>query len=94
VTHPYLTIEVPDETLAEELRGHLDIFDVDKVEAEAHWELRIHLVDRNPESRVTSALNAIDSWLSEAGVDFVRVHLDGSSYTLHAPSEAVAAHVS
>jgi hypothetical protein len=88
---PYLTIEVPDETLAETLQRRLQSFDVDKVEVDSHWELRIRLVERNPESRVTSALHAIDSWLPDAGVEFVRVHLDGSTYTLHGPPAGVAA---
>jgi hypothetical protein len=83
--HPHLTIELPDETLTEDLRRHLQSFDVDAVEVDAHWELRIHLYERNPESRVTNALHAIDSWLPTAGVEFVRVRLDDSTYTLHAP---------
>jgi uncharacterized protein with PIN domain len=89
--HPYLMIELPDETVAEELRRHLQSFDVDAVEAETHWELRIQLVERNPEIRIKSALRAIDSWLPEAGVESVRVHLDGRSYTLHAEPEEIAA---
>jgi hypothetical protein len=83
--HAYLMIELPDETLAESLRRHLQAFDVDGFEVDSHWELRIHLFERNPESRVTTALHAIDSWLPTAGVEFVRVRLDGSTYTLHAP---------
>jgi hypothetical protein len=88
--HPHLTIELPDETLAEELRRRLQSFDVDAVEVDAHWELRIHLLERNPESRVTNALHAIDSWLPSAGVDYVCVRLDGSAYTLHAPPAPTA----
>ena len=48
--------------------------------------MRIELLERNAESRVVDALNAIDLWLLTAGLPFVRVHLDGTSYTLHAPS--------
>jgi uncharacterized protein with PIN domain len=80
----YLAIEVPDEAVAEELRLHLQSFDADAVEAETHWELRIQLAERNPEIPLKSALHAIDSWLPEADIDFVRVHLDGRSYTLEA----------
>ena len=87
--NPYLAIEVPDEAVAEELRLHLQSFDVDKVEAEAYWELRISLAERHPEVGITSALHAIDSWLPEAGVDFVRVHLNGRSYTLEPHPEEV-----
>jgi uncharacterized protein with PIN domain len=94
VTHPSLTIEVPNETLAEELRRHLQSFDVDKVEAEAHWELQVHLHKRNRDNRITSALHAIDSWLPKAGIDFVRVHVDGSSYTVHASPDGIAARAS
>jgi hypothetical protein len=80
----YLAIELPGQELAEDLRRRLQSFDVDMVDAEEYWELRIHLLEQNPENRVTSALHAIDEWLPEAGVEFVRVRLDGSSYTLHA----------
>jgi len=89
--HPHLTIELPEEELAEELRRRLQSFDVDTVEVDSHWEVRIHLLERNPESRVTNALHAIDAWLPNAGVEFVRVHLDGSSYTLHAPPQRLSA---
>lgn len=47
--------------------------------------MQIHLSQRNPESRVVSVLNAIDAWLLTAGVPSVRVHLEGHTYTLHAP---------
>ena len=92
--HPYLMIEVPDQTVAEELRRHLQSFDADAVEAETHWELHIRLVERDPEIRIKSALHAIDSWLPEAGIDFVRVHLDGRSHILHAEPEESAAQAS
>jgi hypothetical protein len=87
----YLTIEMPDETLAEALRRHLHAFDVDKVEVDAHWELRVHLLARNSETRVTTALHAIESWLPMSDIDFVQVHLDGTSYTLHSPPKTVRA---
>jgi hypothetical protein len=84
--HPPLTIELPDEGMAEACRQRLHAFDVDAVEVDSHWELRIQLLERNPESRVTTALHTIDEWLTETDLDFVRVHLDGTSHTLHAPS--------
>ena len=84
--HPPLRIEVSDETLAEDLRRQLQPFDVDTVTVDGHAEVRIHLTQRNPEGRVVDALNAIDSWLLTAGVPFVRVHMDGSTYTLNAPA--------
>jgi hypothetical protein len=83
-----LTIELPEETHATTLRGQLEPFDVDAVAVDGHWELRIRLVDQNPESRIVTALHAIDAWLVGAGVDSIRIHLDGSSYTLHAPPAA------
>jgi hypothetical protein len=43
------------------------------------------LIEMNPERRIVNALSAIDAWLASAGIGSVRVHLDGSSYTLHAP---------
>ena len=81
----HLTIELPERQLAEDLRRELQPFDVDVLAIDGHWELRIHLFEQNPEGRVTRALHAIDGWLPSSGVDSVRVHLDGSTYTLHAP---------
>jgi len=73
--HPHLTIELPQEELAEALRRRLQSFDVDTIEVDHHWEVRIHLLERNPESRVTNALHAIDDWLPDAGVDEARDYL-------------------
>ena len=83
--HAPLVIEVPDEFHAEALRRHLQPFDVDTVVVDGHCEVRIALVEVNPERRVVNVLNAIDEWLATAEVAFVRVRLDGSSYTLHGP---------
>jgi hypothetical protein len=80
---PALTIEVPDELHASTLRGFLQPFDVETAPVNGFVELRVVLVDFNPESRVVAALNAIDTWLVTSGLPSVRVHLDGSSYTLH-----------
>lgn len=89
--HPELTIDLPDENRMEALRGQLHASDVDAVEVGAAWELRIRILASNRERGVTDALHAIDSWLSHgASVDFVRVHLDGSSYTMHAPRDRIA----
>jgi hypothetical protein len=88
--HSYLTIELPDEFLANELRREMQSFDVDTVDADDHWELRIHLLERNPESRVTSALHVVDSWLATAGVRSVRVRLNDSAHILHAPAAPAA----
>jgi hypothetical protein len=82
--HPPLRVEVPDETQAAALRRLLQPYGVEAVAVNGHFEVRIELIDRNPESRVVDALNAIDRWLLTAGIPFVRVHVDGSSYTLHA----------
>jgi hypothetical protein len=80
---PPLTVELPDQLQAVSLRSRLQLFDVETIAVDGHWELRINLVDQNPESRIAAALNAIDAWLAADGVNSVRVHLDGSSYTLH-----------
>ena len=85
MTHQPLRIEVPDEAHAAELRRRLQPFDVETVAVDGRVEVRIELLDLNPESRVVNVLNAIDGWLPAAGLEFVRVHLDGSTYTLHAP---------
>jgi hypothetical protein len=52
---------------------------------DGYYEVQVELRDRNPESRVVNALNAIDMWLLTASLSSVHVTLDGSSYTLHAP---------
>jgi hypothetical protein len=88
--HPPLRIELPDEGCAESLRRLLQSFEVETVAVNGSFEVRIDLLDRNPEARVVDALNTIDRWLPTAGLPFVRVHLDGSSYTLHAPPLAHA----
>jgi hypothetical protein len=82
---PPLTIELSDEAHATALRRHLQPFDVDTVAVDGRWEVRIQLVERNPESRIVNALHAIDTWLLTSEVAEVRVRLDGSSYTLHTP---------
>lgn len=83
--HPPLRIELPDESRAESLRRLLQQFDVQTVAVNGSFEVRIDLLDRNPEARVVDALNVIDRWLLTAELPYVRVHLDGSTYTLHAP---------
>ena len=51
-------------------------------------EIKVDFVERNPERRIMDVLNAIDRWLPTAGLPLVKVHLDGSSYTLSAvPTE-------
>jgi hypothetical protein len=82
--HQPLRIEVADAGEAEALRRHLQPFDVETVVVDGHVEVRVQLVELNPERRVVNALNAVDAWLVSSGVPFARVHLDGSSYTLHA----------
>ena len=83
--HSQLRIEVSDEAGAETLRRHLEPFDVETVVVDGFYEVQVELCDRNSERRVVSALNAIDVWPLTAGLSSVRVNLDGSSYTLHAP---------
>jgi len=85
MTHEPLRVEVPNEAHAAGLRRRLQPFDVDMVDVDGQIEVRIELFDRDPESRVVDVLNAVDRWLPTAGLPFVRVHLDGSTYTLHAP---------
>jgi hypothetical protein len=85
--HEPFRIEVVDEPSARELRRFLSRFAVETVAVDGHYELQIGLVEINPERRIVHALNAIDSWLSTGAADSVRVHLDGSSYTLHAPRD-------
>jgi hypothetical protein len=86
--HPELRIELPDEARAESLRRLLQPFEVETVPVDGYVELRIALLDRNPEGRVVDALNAVDTWLLTAGLASVRVHLDESTYTVHAPPGA------
>ena len=88
--HPPLRIELPDRTHADALRQLLQPFDVETVLVDGHVEVRVELVDFNPERRVGEALSAIDGWLVTSGLPSVRVHLDGNSYTLHAPPPEAA----
>ena len=85
---PPLKIEVPDETLAEQLRVRLRAFDAKVEQIDGRYDISVELIEVNPERRVVNVLNAIDTWLVTAGVEAVRIHLDGSVYTLHAPPEA------
>lgn len=85
MAQPPLRIELPSRPLAESLRNSLRPFEVETVPVRGHYEVLVHLHDLNPEQRVVDALSGIDAWLAAAGLDAVRVHLDGSSYTLHAP---------
>jgi hypothetical protein len=83
--HAPLRVELPDEAHAESLRRLLRPFEVETVAVDGGLEVQIDLLDRNPEARVVDALDVIDRRLLSAGLPSVRVHLDGSSYTLHAP---------
>lgn len=83
--HPPLRITVPDESLADALRRRLRSFDVEARPVDGHVDLEIALRDRNPERRINDVLKTIDQWLVSSGVASVQVHLDGNTYTLHAP---------
>jgi hypothetical protein len=54
---------------------------------DGHVELEVALRDRNPETRINDVLHTVDRWLISSGVASVQVHLDGTTYTLHAPAE-------
>ena len=84
--HQPLRIEVPDEEYAASLRRLLQPYDVETQMVNGHCEITVDFVERNPERRITDVLNAIDRWLPRAGLPLVKVHLDGSSYTLNAAS--------
>ena len=84
--HPPLRIEVPDELHATTLSRQLQPFGVDTIAVDGRYEVQVELIARNPERRVTSALNAIDTWMLTAGLPSVQVHLDGTAYTIHAPT--------
>ena len=84
--HPPLRITVPDESLAETLRRRLRKFDVEAQPVDGHVQLEIALRERNPERRIGDVLHTVDRWLVSSGVESVQVHLDGNSYTLHAPA--------
>ena len=49
---------------------------------EGDCEVRVDLLDLNPDNRIVTALNAVEQWLQSAGLALVRVHLNGHSYTL------------
>jgi hypothetical protein len=83
--HPPIRIELPDDTHAAALSRLLPASDVETVAVDGHVEVRVGLLDSNPDRRVVDTLNAVDLWLRAGGLSSVRVHLDGGSYTLHAP---------
>jgi hypothetical protein len=80
---PPFRVEVTTLVLAEALRRRLPL-ETEIAAVDGHYEVGIELRGRNPEKAVVSALKAIDSWLLESGVPSVRIHLDGTSHTLHA----------
>jgi hypothetical protein len=84
--HPPLRITVPDESLAETLRRRLRAFDVEAQAVDGHVDLEVALRERNPERRIKDVLHTVDTWLVSTGLESVQVHLDGNSYTLHAPA--------
>ena len=84
--HRPLRIEVPDEQHATSLSLSLQTYEVERQAVDGQFEVRVNFVERNPESRVGKVLNAIDEWLLTAELPFVRIHLDGTSYTLHRPT--------
>jgi len=88
--HPPLRITVPDESLADALRRRLRSFDVETRPVDGQIDLEVALRDRNPERRNNDVLKTVDRWLVSSGVASVQVHLDGSTYTLHAPVEEEA----
>ena len=88
--HPPLRITVPDESLADALRRRLGSFDVEARPVDGHVDLEVSLRDRNPGRRITDVLRTVDRWLVSSGVASVQVHLDGTTYTLHAPVEEEA----
>jgi hypothetical protein len=81
-------VEVTDLTLAEALRLRLRPLETQTAAVDGHYEVRIELRGRNPEQNVVFALNSIDSWMLASGLPSVRVHLDGTSHTLHARAPA------
>jgi hypothetical protein len=88
--HPPLRITVPDESLADALRRRLRSFEVEAKPVGRRVDLEIALRDRNPERRINDVLRTVDRWLVSSGVASVQVHLDGNTYTLHAPVEEEA----
>jgi hypothetical protein len=87
--HEPMRIEVPDGTRAAQLRRHLQRFDLETlVHEDGKCEVLVQLVEANPERRVVAALNAIDDWLVVSDVPSIRVHVDGTAYTLHSKPQS------
>lgn len=80
---PPFRVEVTTLMLAEALGRRLPL-ETEISPVDGHYEVGIELRGRNPEKAVVSALKVIDSWLLESGLPSVRIHLDGTSHTLHA----------
>ena len=83
--HPPLRVVLPDEARARSLRRALEPFGVEIQAVDGSYEVLVELVERNPERRVVNALDVIDRWLLNGDLPFVRVHLDGTLYTINAP---------
>lgn len=81
---PPFRVEVATLTLAESLKRRLQPLEAEIAPVDGHHEVAIELRGRNPERYVVAALRSIDAWLLETGLAWVRVHLDGTSHTLHA----------
>lgn len=79
-------IEVPDEDHAASLSRFLQPHDVETSTVNGHCEVSVGFVEGNPERRIVELLNAIDRWLPTTELRHVKVHLDGSSYTLTTPA--------
>ena len=88
--HPPLRVVLPDEARARSLRRALQPFGVEVEAVDGHYEVRVELIDRNPESRVVNALDVIDRWLLTGELPFVQVYLDGTLYTINSPHVTAA----
>jgi hypothetical protein len=78
-----LRVEVPDSEHASSLRSYLQRSGVETDKADDACDVQVDLLALNPESRIVNTLNAIEQWLLTAGLPFVQVHVNGSSYKLH-----------
>jgi hypothetical protein len=78
-----LVDDIPFRAEDEDLRGEIGV-EVNLGHVGDHAPASVDFVE--PERRITDVLNAIDQWLPTAGLPLVKLHLDGSSYTLSAPA--------
>jgi hypothetical protein len=86
-----LIVEVPDAeaglSLVDELQDlHAELVPIEGARCQVQVEL-----EEGRKRQVVAALEAVERWLADSGIEATRLRLDGRSYTVERPAGAVAA---